>query len=414
VRRAMAELSKEFPKGMEYRIPRDDSEYIRASIREVIETLLVAMVLVTVVVVLFLQTWRASVIPLVAVPVSLIGTFAVMSALGFSLNNLTLFGLVLAIGIVVDDAIVVVENVERHIAGGYPPAEATRIAMDEISGAVIAIALVLSSVFIPTAFLPGIEGKFYQQFALTVAVSTLISAFNALTLSPALCALLLQPHHEKTDLLSRLIHGSVGRLFRGFNRGFESGRAAYLRALRLVLRHGAMVMVLYGGLLVLTWLGFSTVPTGFIPVQDKGALFAYLQLPDGASLSRTREVSARVERMIRETPGVMAVVRLDGFSILSFGAQPNASTLIVRLEPFEKRRKTGWTSEKILAAIRPKFATITEGIAAAFNLPPVDGLGSIGGFKLQIQDRANLGPQALQAAAFQLMAAANQDPRLFN
>jgi multidrug efflux pump len=414
VRRAMAELSREFPKGMEYRIPRDDSEYIRASIREVIKTLLEAMVLVTVVVILFLQTWRASIIPLIAVPVSLIGTFAVMSALGFSLNNLTLFGLVLAIGIVVDDAIVVVENVERHIAEGHPPAEATRIAMDEIGGAVVAIALVLSSVFIPTAFLPGIQGKFYQQFALTVAVSTLISAFNALTLSPALCALLLQPHHEKADRLSRLIHGSVGWLFRGFNRWFESGRAGYLRTLRLVLRHGALAMVLYGGLLALTWLGFSTVPTGFIPVQDKGALFAYLQLPDGASLARTREVSVRVEQMIRETPGVMAVVRLDGFSILSFGVQPNASTLIVRLEPFEQRRKTGWTSEKILAALRPKFATITEGVVAAFNLPPVDGLGSIGGFKLQIQDRANLGPQALQAAAFQLMGAANQDPRLFN
>jgi multidrug efflux pump len=414
VRRAMAELSKEFPKGMEYRIPRDDSEYIRASVREVIKTLLEAMALVTFVVILFLQTWRASIIPLVAVPVSLIGTFAVMSALGFSLNNLTLFGLVLAIGIVVDDAIVVVENVERHIAEGHPPVEAARIAMEEISGAVVAIALVLSSVFIPTAFLPGIEGKFYQQFALTVAVSTLISAFNALTLSPALCALLLQPHHEKTDRISRLIHGSVGWLFRGFNRWFESGRAGYLRALRLVLRHGAIAMVLYGGLLALTWLGFSTVPTGFIPAQDKGALFAYLQLPDGASLARTREVSLRVERIIRETPGVMAVVRLDGFSILSFGSQPNASTFIVRLEPFEKRRKTGWTSERILAAIRLKFAGITEGVVAAFNLPPVDGLGSIGGFKLQIQDRANLGPQALQAAAFQLMAAANQDPRLFN
>lgn len=414
VRRAMAELAKRFPKGLEYRIARDDSEYIRASIREVIKTLFEAMVLVTVVVVLFLQTWRASIIPLIAVPVSLIGTFAVMSALGFSVNNLTLFGLVLAIGIVVDDAIVVVENVERHIAEGKPPVEATKVAMEEISGAVIAIALVLSAVFVPTAFLPGIQGKFYQQFALTVAVSTLISAFNALTLSPALCALLLQPHHEKHDLVSRLIHSSVGWLFRGFNRLFEGSRAGYLRALRLVLRHSGVALLVYAGLLALGWLGFRTVPTGFIPVQDKGALFCYLQLPDGTALPRTREVSTRVFQLIKETPGVEAVVKLDGFSILSFGAQPNASTMIVRLEPFEKRRKRGLTSAKILALLRPKFARITEGVVAGFDLPPVDGLGSIGGFKLQIQDRANLGPQALQAAAFQMMAAANQDPRLFN
>lgn len=414
VRRAMAELSKRFPPGLEYRIARDDSEYIRASIREVIKTLFEAMVLVTIVVILFLQTWRASIIPMIAVPVSLIGTFAVMSALGFSVNNLTLFGLVLAIGIVVDDAIVVVENVERHIAEGKSPVEATKVAMEEISGAVIAIALVLSAVFVPTAFLPGIQGKFYQQFALTVAVSTLISAFNALTLSPALCALLLQPHQEKRDLISRLIHGSVGWLFTGFNRLFESSRAGYLRALRLVIRHGGVAMLLYAGLLALGWVGFRTVPTGFIPVQDKGGVFCYLQLPDGTALPRTREVSTRVYQLIKETPGVEAVVKLDGFSILSFGAQPNASTMIVRLEPFEKRRKTGLTSAKILAMLRPKLARVTEGVVAAFDLPPVDGLGSIGGFKLQIQDRANLGPQALQAAAFQMMAAANQDPRLFN
>jgi multidrug efflux pump len=414
VRRAMQQLSQRFPEGLEYRIARDESEYIRASIREVIKTLLEAMALVTIVVVLFLQTWRASLIPLIAVPVSLVGTFAVMSALGFSINNLTLFGLVLAIGIVVDDAIVVVENVERHIADGLSPVAATEVAMKEISGAVIAIALVLSAVFVPTAFLPGIQGKFYQQFALTIAVSTLISAFNALTLSPALCALLLQPHHAPKDLLGRLIHGSVGWLFRGFNRLFESGRSAYLGALRRVLRHGFIGLLLYAGLLGLTGLGFHSVPTGFIPVQDKGALFCYLQLPDGASLARTKAVSTRAFQMVKDTPGVGAVVKLDGFSILSFGALPNASTMIVRLKPFEERHKAGLTTARILAQLRPKLATITEGVAAAFDLPPVDGLGSIGGFKLQIQDRANLGPQALQAAAFQLMGAANQDPRLFN
>jgi multidrug efflux pump len=414
VRRAMAELRKRFPAGLDYRIVRDDSEYIRASIREVFKTLLEAMVLVTGVVILFLQTWRASIIPLIAVPVSLIGTFAVMAALGFSINNLTLFGLVLAIGIVVDDAIVVVENVERHIAEGKAPVEATRIAMDEIGGAVIAIALVLSSVFLPTAFLPGIQGKFYQQFALTIAVSTLISAFVALTLSPALCALLLQPHHQKNDPLSRAIHGSIGWLFRGFNRLFDRTRSGYSRALGLVIRHGGMVLILYAGLLALTAIGLRTVPTGFIPVQDKGTLFCYLQLPDGASLNRTREVSSRVYELVKDTPGVQTVLKLDGFSILSFGSQPNASTLIIRLEPFEKRRQTGRTSHQILAELQPKFAGIREGMVAAFNLPPVDGLGSVGGFKLQIQDRAHLGPQALQAAAFALMGAANQNPRLQN
>jgi len=414
VRQAMQELSGRFPEGLEYRIARDESEYIRASINEVLKTLLVAMVLVTVVVVLFLQTWRASLIPLVAVPVSLVGTFAVMSALGFSINNLTLFGLVLAIGIVVDDAIVVVENVERHIAEGLSPVEATQVAMEEISGAVIAIALVLSAVFVPTAFLPGIQGKFYQQFALTIAVSTLISAFNALTLSPALCALLLQPHHASKDLLGRIIHGSVDWLFNGFNRLFEGSRARYLTTLRLVVRHAGVGLVLYVGLLGLTWLGFHSVPTGFIPTQDKGALFCYLQLPDGASLGRTKVVSTRAWQLVKDTPGVAAVVKLDGFSILSFGALPNASTMIVRLKPFEERHKAGLTTQRILAQLRPKLASITEGVAAAFDLPPVDGLGSIGGFKLQIQDRANLGPQALQAAAFQFMGAANQDPRLFN
>lgn len=414
IRRAMEQLRERFPAGLDYRIVRDDSEYIRASIREVFRTLVEAMVLVTLVVILFLQTWRASIIPLAAVPVSLIGTFAVMAAAGFSINNLTLFGLVLAIGIVVDDAIVVVENVERHIAEGKSPVEATRQAMDEIGGAVVAIALVLSSVFLPTAFLPGIQGKFYQQFALTIAVSTLISAFVALTLSPALCALLLQPHQEKRDWISRTIHGSVGRLFTGFNRLFEWFRAGYLNVLRLVIRHAVVVMILYGGLLGLTALGFRVVPTGFIPVQDKGTLFCYLQLPDGASLNRTTEVSRRVCELIRGTPGIQSVLQLDGFSILSFGSQPNAATLIIRLEPFEKRRKTGLTSHRVLAQLQPKFATITEAVVAAFNLPPVDGLGSVGGFKLQIQDRANLGPQALQAAAFALMGAANQDPRLQN
>ncbi|MGC8829975.1 MAG: multidrug efflux RND transporter permease subunit [Verrucomicrobiia bacterium] len=412
VRRTIEELSKRFPKGLTYKIMRDDSEYIRASINEVVKTLIEAMVLVIIVVILFLQTWRASLIPIVAVPVSIIGTFAVMAALGFSINNLTLFGLVLAIGIVVDDAIVVVENVERHIAEGKDPVEATKIAMEEISGAIVAIALVLSAVFIPTAFLPGIQGKFYQQFALTIAVSTIISAFNALTLSPALCALLLQPHHEKNDLLTKIIQGSVGWIFTGFNKIFDSSRSGYLKLLKHVIRHGVIVLILYGGLLGLTYFGFREVPTGFIPQQDKGGLIVYLQLPDGASLERTREVSTRIYNMIKDIDGIFSVVKLDGYSMLSFGNKPNATTFILRLKSFEERKKKGITSEKILAQVRPRIASITEGVALAFNFPAVDGLGSVGGFKMQIQDRANLGVQALQAAAFQMMAAANQDPRL--
>jgi len=412
VRRTIEELSKRFPKGLTYKIMKDDSEYIRASINEVVKTLIEAMVLVIIVVVLFLQTWRASIIPIVAVPVSIIGTFSVMAALGFSINNLTLFGLVLAIGIVVDDAIVVVENVERHISEGKDPVEATKIAMDEISGAVVAIALVLSAVFIPTAFLPGIQGKFYQQFALTIAVSTIISAFNALTLSPALCALLLQPHHEKNDLFTRIINGTFGWVFKGFNALFEGTRSGYVKTLKHVIRHGVIALILYGGLLGLTFLGFKTVPTGFIPQQDKGGLIVYLQLPDGTSLERTREVSTRIYEMLKDIDGIFSVVKLDGFSMLSFGNRPNAATFILRLEPFEVRKKKGATAEKILAQVRPRIATITEGVALAFNFPAVDGLGSVGGFKMQIEDRANLGVQALQAAAFQMMAAANQDPRL--
>ena len=258
-----------FPDGLDYRIAYDTSVFIRESIRAVIHTLIIAILLVVFVVVLFLQNWRASLIPLVAVPVSLIGTFAAMSAFGFSINNLSLFGLVLAIGIVVDDAIVVVENVERHIAEGLSPVDATHKAMDEVSGAVVAIALVLSAVFIPTAFISGITGKFYQQFALTIAVSTLISAFNSLTLSPALCALLLQPHHAPKDLIGRVIHASVDWLFRAFNHVFEGGRANYVRVLGRVLRHCGVRLVLYAALLALTWFGFHKVPTGFIPSRTK-------------------------------------------------------------------------------------------------------------------------------------------------
>ena len=409
---AMKELKKDFPDGVDYRIAYDTSAFIRESIRAVLQTLVEAMLLVVLVVVLFLQNWRASLIPLVSVPVSLIGTFAAMAALGFSLNNLSLFGLVLAIGIVVDDAIVVVENVERHIAEGLSSVDATRKAMDEVSGAVIAIALVLSAVFIPTAFVSGITGKFYQQFALTIAVSTLISAFNSLTLSPALCALLLQPHHAPKDFLARLIHGSVGWLFKGFNQTFETGRAGYASVLSRVLRHCGVSLVVYAGLLVLTWFGFHKVPSGFIPSQDKGSIFCYLQLPDGASLQRTEVVSDRVMRLIRNTKGIAAVSEFTGLSLVSLGNTANASSMFIRLSPFEERVKDGLTSDVILAKLRKQLAAanIQEAYVGVFGMPPVDGLGTLGGFKLQVEDRGNEGYQALQKATTQLAAAAMKDP----
>jgi hydrophobe/amphiphile efflux-1 (HAE1) family protein/NodT family efflux transporter outer membrane factor (OMF) lipoprotein len=405
---AMKELKKDFPDGLEYRIAYDTSAFIRESIRAVIETLIIAVLLVIFVVVLFLQNWRASLIPLVSVPVSLIGTFAAMTAFGFSINNLSLFGLVLAIGIVVDDAIVVVENVERHIAEGLSPADATHKAMDEVSGAVVAIALVLSAVFIPTAFISGITGRFYQQFALTIAISTLISAFNSLTLSPALCALLLQPHHAPKDFIGRVMHNSVDWLFRAFNRVFDGGRANYVRALGRVLRHCGVMLVVYAGLLALTWFGFHKVPTGFIPSQDKGNIFCYLQLPDGASLERTEAVSQRVVQLLTNTPGIAAVSEFAGLSLVALGNSANASSMFIRLSPFDERVKKGLTAEVIMANLKRTIAgaNIQEAYIVVAGTPPVDGLGTLGGFKLQVEDRANVGYPALQAATFQLIGAA--------
>jgi multidrug efflux pump len=409
---AMQEMAKDFPRGMEYRIVFDTTVFIRESIKAVIETLLEAMLLVVLVVVLFLQNWRASIIPLLAVPVSLIGTFAVMALLGFSLNNLSMFGLVLAIGIVVDDAIVVVENVERNIALGLSPVAATQKAMEEVSSAVVAIGLVLAAVFIPTAFLSGLTGQFYRQFALTIAVSTLISAFNSLTLSPALAAILLRPHGEKQDFIGKLLHYSVGWIFRGFNRLFESSRNSYVRLLGKVLRHAWVALFLYAGLLGLTWFGFHKVPTGFVPPQDKGYLIAYVQLPDGASLDRTRAVSERMSQIMRQTPGVGHVVEIVGLSFVTLGNQANAASFFITLKPFEERMKAGLTGNAIVAKLRANLAGIQDGLVGVFPPPPVDGLGLVGGFKLQVQDRKQLGFPVLQAATLQLLAAANQDKRL--
>src|ERR1700677_335375 len=412
VHAAMEKLKQRFPPGLEYRIVFDTTGFTRESIRAVLQTLLEAMLLVVLVVVLFLQTWRASVIPLLAVPVSLIGTFAAMAAMGFSLNNLSLFGIVLAIGIVVDDAIVVVENVERNIALGLSPRDATAKAMDEVSGPIVAVALVLCAVFIPTAFISGISGQFYRQFALTIAFSTLISAFNSLTLSPAMCAILLQPHGARDDFFGRLMQRILGPFFQGFNRLFGQSTNAYSHGVRRLIRGSAIVLLAYLGFLELTWFAFNKVPTGFIPPQDKGYLVIAVQLPDSASLQRTDVVVDRLAKIAGETPGVKASIDLAGLSPISLTSSPNAGTVFVILDDFQKRTPLGLTSDAIAAKLRQGVMGIQEGYVGVFSPPPVDGMGVVGGFKMELQDRGGAGLQALQAAAGQLMAEAAKEPNL--
>ena len=408
---AMEGLAKRFPKGLQYAIVYNTTAFVEQSIEAVIHTLLEAIGLVLIVVLVFLQTWRATLIPMVAVPVSLVGTFAVMAAFGFSLNNLSLFGLVLAIGIVVDDAIVVVEAVERNIEDGLEPKEATRKAMDHVGGAVMAIAVVLSAVFIPTAFISGITGQFYRQFALTIAVSTLISAFNSLTLSPALAALLLKPHDAKKDWIARVLEVLLGWFFRLFNRGFNAATHAYAWAVRRLLRLAAVVLLVYAGLLVLTALGFKTVPVGFIPLQDQGYLIGLAQLPDGASLQRSDEMRQQMVRLASGVPGVSHTVEFTGFSGLDGTNSSNAVTAFLVLAPFEERvkdpRQNGFA---ILAEVQRRFATLQDGQALVFPPPPVQGIGNAGGFKLQVQDRSAAGLPALQAATDGLIAKAVEQP----
>ena len=323
VRKAMAELSTSFPEGLSYSIVYDPTRFVRTSIEEVVRTLVEALLLVVLVVIVFLQTWRASIIPIAAVPVSLVGTFAVMKLLGFSINALSLFGLVLAIGIVVDDAIVVVENVERNITLGYSPKDATRRAMDEVSGPIIAIALVLCAVFVPIGFIPGLTGQFYRQFALTIAISTVISAFNSLTLSPALAAVLLRSHHAPKDLPTRVMDRMFGWFFRPFNRFFEATSRGYVGVVRRIVARHRVALVAYGGLLLLTWLGFAKVPSGFVPTQDKQYLVAFAQLPDAASLDRSDDVIRRMSQAALETEGVEHAI---AFPVSPSPAYPTAPT----------------------------------------------------------------------------------------
>ncbi|MDD3587970.1 MAG: efflux RND transporter permease subunit, partial [Thermoguttaceae bacterium] len=423
IKTCMAELSKQFPAGIHYTIVYDTTPFIKESISEVYKTLRDAVILVALVVLLFLQSWRAALIPLLAIPVSLIGTFAVMSVMGFSLNNLSLFGLVLAIGIVVDDAIVVVENVERYMEQGMSPKEAARVAMDEISGALIAIALVLSCVFIPCALIAGVTGQFFKQFALTIAVSTIISAFNSLTLSPAMAGILLRPKEKNHDILSVLIRWTCGWIFYLFNLSFKWGTTLYVAMVGRLLRVSLLVLVLYGGLLYLTYDIFHRVPTGFIPTQDRGFLIGFVQLPDSASLDRTKAV---VEQFVDQcfgnekkgiTPikGIRTVNSTVGYSYLTTSSSSNMATLQIVLDSFEERKKMGITDLMIQSELTKR---INDNIRAAsirvVRPAPVDGLGQSSGFKLQLQDTGNLGATALQRAADDIIQLGNESPDLKN
>lgn len=412
VRKAMDELKKNFPEGVDYSVVYDPTVFVRHSIEAVVHTLLEAILLVVLVVILFLQTWRASIIPLAAVPVSLIGTFGVMLGLGFSINALTLFGLVLAIGIVVDDAIVVVENVERNIALGFEPHEATRRAMNEVTSPIIATALVLCAVFIPTAFISGLTGQFYKQFAITIAISTVISAFNSLTLSPALCAVLLKGHGEKRDWLSRGMDKLFGWFFRPFNRAFGWSGNKYSAGVGGVLRKSFLALALYAGLVALTAWSFQKVPTGFVPTQDKQYLIAFAQLPDASSLDRTEEVMRKMADIGLKTPGVLDAVQFPGLSISGFSVAPNQGIVFFGLKPFEERRAPHLSGAAIAGSLNQQFGGIQEAFVLAVMPPPVFGLGSIGGFKLYLEDRADLGYDALFKNVETLRDKANQAPPL--
>jgi multidrug efflux pump subunit AcrB len=460
IRAVMEKLKRAFPSGIDYRIIYDTTVFIDESVHEVYKTLFEAFVLVFIVVLLFLQDWRATLMPMIDVPVSLIGTFCVMALMGFSLNNLSLFGLVLAIGIVVDDAIVVVENIERWMAKGLPPRDATIKAMDEITGPVIAITLVLSSVFIPTAFIPGISGQFYRQFALTIATATIISAINALTMAPARAVQLIKPHsaehaHETREALPRfgiailagllvywlaphwLSDSTIGSwlgfalgfvlgwflsssinfllmsFFKGFNRVFDTATRFYGRMVGGLLRISAIVLLVYAGLLGLTYAGFNTVPQGFIPDQDKGYLVCNAQLPDGASLQRTEAVMNKIDEIVRKIPGVEHTIRVPGYSILTGVNISNMGGMFIILEPFEHRKgKPELSVNAITDKLRRSLSTIQEAQTVVFGAPPVDGLGNTGGFKLQVQDKGDSGFDQLQEAVANLAQSGNVQPGL--
>jgi hydrophobe/amphiphile efflux-1 (HAE1) family protein len=399
VRQKMDSLSAAFPDGLEYHIPFDTTRFVTSSIEEVYETLVIAVLLVVLVIFIFLQDWRATLVPCAAIPVSLVGTFAVMAGIGFSVNMLTLFGIVLAIGIVVDDAIVVVENTSRHLDDGLSPKEAAMKAMSEITGPVIATTLVLLAVFVPTAFMGGITGQLYRQFALTISGAVVISTINALTLSPALCGILLRPSQE--NWIKNFF------LFRWFNRGFDATTGTYSSIIRGMVRRVALVMIVFGGLVVLTGWGFGRLPTGFLPTEDQGYCFANVQLPDAASLPRTRKVMAKYDEIMQNTPGVKDWVTVSGYSMLSGTAGSNVAMMVIIFDTWDDRTSSELQQEAILANLRGQFAQVEEAVGIAFIPPAIDGLGVAGGFQMQVQDRGDLGPNMLENVAQEMVSDGN-------
>jgi hydrophobe/amphiphile efflux-1 (HAE1) family protein len=408
----MADLKRNFPAGVDYSVVYNPTEFIQESVNEVIKTLLEAVALVVVVVILFLQTWRAAIIPIVAIPVSLIGTFAVMSAVGISFNTLSLFGLVLAIGIVVDDAIVVVENVERYLREGMSPKEAAHKTMDEVGGALIAIALVLGAVFIPTAFITGLQGSFFRQFAVTIAAATAISAFVSLTLSPALAAMLLRAHteHHGGSGFFYQIGRPIRAFFRGFNAGFDWLSRAYGAMTARAIRLSLLALIVYGGLIALTFFQLGRVPTGLIPQLDRGYFIVAFQLPPGASLDRTDAVVRRASDILQSRPGVKDSVAFVGLDGATFTNAPNAGVIFVRLNDFKDRAKEGVTTQGILGDLRRQMFAIGEAFVLVIEPPAVPGIGTGGGLKGYVQDRGGRGLPALEGATWVVAGSAGQVP----
>jgi multidrug efflux pump len=393
VQEKMRKLAKRFPDGVDYQIAYDTTPFIRESVADVFQTLLIAALLVGLVVLAFLQNWRSVLIPMIAMPVAIVGTFAVMAAVNFSLNNISLFGLVLSIGIVVDDAIVVVENVERWLDKGMAPREATYKAMDEVTGPVIAVALVLCAVFVPCAFISGITGRFFRQFAVTIAASTVFSAINSLTLSPALAAILLRPRHGvRRDPLTWLLNVAFGWFFRLFNATFGASTVAYAWIVGRLLRVNVLVLIVYGALLVWTYMTFKDAPRGFVPQQDQGRIMVGVQLPDASSLERTRAALSKVDEIARNTKGVAHTLTVAGMSFVQGANGSNFGSMFITLDPFAERNKPDLTDEAIMARLRPQWARqVKDAQVLAFGAPPIPGLSVAGGFKLMVEDRGGLG-----------------------
>ncbi|PWC88420.1 transporter [Azospirillum sp. TSH100] len=412
VRKVMAELKGDMPEGVDYSIVYDPTQFVRSSIEAVVHTLLEAVALVVLVVIVFLQTWRASIIPLLAVPISIVGTFSLLLAFGFSINALSLFGMVLAIGIVVDDAIVVVENVERNIASGLSARDATIRAMQEVSGPIIAIALTLVAVFVPLAAMTGLSGEFYKQFAMTIAISTVISAFNSLTLSPALAAVLLRGHDQPQDWLTRAMNRVFGGFFRLFNRVFHRASEGYGRGVGGVVRRKGVMLAVYALLIGATVLLGRTVPSGFVPMQDKEYLISFAQLPNGASLDRTEAVIREMTDIALKRPGVQSAVAFPGLSVNGFTNSSSAGIVFVTLKPFAERHDPSLSAGAIAMDLQQRYAGLKEAFVAIFPPPPVMGLGQLGGFKMQLEDRGNLGYEALSDAVNAFVKRAAQTPEL--